>query len=803
MLKLNDIKKNYYVGDQTIQALKGLTVEFRQSEFVAVLGPSGCGKTTLMNIIGGLDQYTSGDLIINGRSTRDFNDYEWDNYRNKKIGFVFQSYNLIPHQTVIQNVELALTLSGITKEERRKRAIDALEKVGLADQIRKKPNQLSGGQMQRVAIARALVNSPDILLADEPTGALDTTTSSQIMDIIKEISKDRLVIMVTHNAEIANTYATRLIKMVDGLITEDSRPYDSASDPDFQERLKTEETPVKKRRERNKTSMSFFTALSLSLKNLNTKKARTILTSIAGSIGIIGIAMILAISSGINAYIDSVTVDALATNPITVSTTGFDINQAMNYMGTEETMEKFPAIQKIFVKKARDMSDIIKTNIIDDNYVNYIKENIKKEWVNDIRYGTSHMINIYGVRKDEATYSNLIRDDSGNSLRGFVEMGSTEFTDKQYQAIFGRLPENKNEIVIIVDEYNRIGEETLINLGYKTVDEEVTEYEFSDLMEKQFKILTNDLMYEKTTGSILNPETMELRTFEYFNEKTNKDFESAETLTIVGIVRLRPELEAGILSNGIGYTRELTEWVLEQNLSSELITWMNENPLARPMSKTGAKFIDIILGGTSLTAQDQWKAELRKYGGIITPDDIRIYPVDFKAKESIVAVLDAWNANHSEQIVTYTDIAEMLSSVLSEMVNYISYALIAFTAISLLVSSVMIGIITYVSVLERTKEIGILRAIGARKIDITRVFNAETFIIGLLAGLIGVVFTYIISVPINIIIYKLTEVKQLASLPVYQGLILILVSVALTVISGLIPAFKAAKKDPVTALRTE
>lgn len=797
MLKLIDIKKNYYVADQTIQALKGLTVDFRKSEFVAVLGPSGCGKTTLMNIIGGLDQYTSGDLIINAKSTKDFTDYDWDNYRNKKIGFVFQTYNLIPHQTVIQNVELALTLSGISKEERKQMAKEALEKVGLGDQLRKKPNQLSGGQMQRVAIARALVNSPDILLADEPTGALDTQTSEQIMEIIQEISKDRLVIMVTHNPDLAQRYSTRIIRMVDGEITEDSRPYDFDTDEVYLEEIRSAEqskviTKKKKYKERNKTAMSFATALSLSLKNLNTKKARTILTSFAGSIGIIGIAMILAITSGINAYIDTLTVDTLATNPISIATSSFDIEQAMNIMNGKETMEKFPAIEKVLVKKARNMDDVIKKNIIHGDYVQYVKDNIKPEWVNDIRYSTSHDINIFGIKKGETSYRNLTfgEDEKGNkvSVRGFYELGISSFTEKQYEAIYGKLPENKNEVVVIVDEYNRIADETLINIGYKTPDDEVQEYEFSEIVGKEFKVLTNDLLYVKTTGSkIVNETNID---FEYFTDNSAIEFNNAETLSVVGIVRLRPELENGILTNGIGYTRELTEWVLEQNMNSELVNWMNQNYLSSPFSNLGI-------------AKNIWENQFRKVGGINTPDNIQLYPIDFQAKENILSTLDNWNSDNPDRIVTYTDFAEMLGSVITEMVNYISFALIAFTAISLLVSSVMIGIITYVSVLERTKEIGILRAIGARKKDITRVFNAETFLIGMLAGVIGVVFTYIVSIPINIIVYRLAEVKQLASLPIYQALILIVVSIGLTVISGLIPAFKAAKKDPVLALRTE
>jgi putative ABC transport system permease protein len=804
MLKLVNIKKDYYVADQTIEALKGLTVDFRKNEFVSVLGPSGCGKTTLMNLIGGLDQYTSGDLIINGKSTKDFNDRDWDNYRNKKIGFVFQTYNLIPHQTVIENVELALTLSGISKEERRNRATKALEEVGLGDQLKKRPNQLSGGQMQRVAIARALVNSPDILLADEPTGALDTQTSEQIIDLIKEISKDRLVIMVTHNPELAEKYSSRLIKMVDGVILEDSAPYDSENDEEYKkiiEEEKNKEIAIKQNRklakkERNKTSMSFFTALSLSLKNLNTKKGRTILTSFAGSIGIIGIALILAISSGINTYINDLTVETMATNPITISATAFDLEQAISSRNNVISLEKFPAIQKILVEEQTELDSVMKENDVTADYVQYVKDNIKDEWVNDINYDTELDMNFYGIKKGNDTYSSV-----GD---GFSELGSLEFTEDQYEAIYGSYPTNKNEVVVVVDEYNRISEETLVDLGYKIVDDGVTEYEFSEIVGTQFKVLTNDQMYEKSTKtrSIVDSETGETigtEDYEYFSKKSNMDMEEAEDLTVVGVLRLRTELEDGILTDGICYTRELKEWIQSENMSSEIVNWMNDadNDLINPLS--GYAYEATI----SQTTEEQRDSRLRKLGGIDVASDISIYPVDFETKEAILDVLDQWNTENENNVITYSDMAAVIASVITEMVDYISYALIAFTAVSLLVSSIMIGIITYVSVLERTKEIGILRAIGARKKDITRVFNAETFLIGLLAGIIGIAATYILSIPINLIVYNLAEIETLASLPIYDGLILIVISVALTVISGLIPAFKAAKKDPVLALRTE
>lgn len=792
MLKLINITKNYYVSDQTIKALKGLTVDFRKNEFVAVLGPSGCGKTTLMNIIGGLDHYTDGDLVINCKSTKDFTDSEWDNYRNKKIGFVFQTYNLILHQTVMQNVELALTLSGISKEERRKRAKEALEQVGLGDQLKKRPNQLSGGQMQRVAIARALVNSPDILLADEPTGALDTQTSEQIMQIIKEIAKNRLVIMVTHNPDLANRFSTRIIRMVDGVITEDSMPYNSDEDRENQNNINEyKETGKESRKEKNKTSMSFMTALSLSLKNLNTKKGRTILTSFAGSIGIIGIALILAISSGINAYMRNLTTDTLSTNPIIISSTAFDIKQAFKAMGREESLEKFPSIQKILVEKIKKEDDIIKKNNIDASYVDFVKNNINQEWINDINYDTGIVLNFYGIKKGTNYYSSI--------KNGFSEMGNLEFTRMQYDAIYGDYPTDKNEIVIICDEYNKINEKTLVNIGLKERDDEIIEYEFSELIGKEFKIVNNDILYKKIINTKTIEDTEETVSFEYFKEKSNIDWNNALTLKVVGILRLKQDFEYGILDNGIGYTRELREWVQEQNMSSEIVNWMNSNIKAMPFSFNGEYYLDM----DTYTGEELWKNQLRMLGGINISNNISIYPIDFEAKKSILKVLDKWNEDNLDHLVTYTDFAKIFSDTIMKIVNYISYALIAFTAISLLVSSVMIGIITYVSVLERTKEIGILRAIGARKIDITRVFNAETFLIGMFAGFIGVALAYLLSIPINIIVYSLSEVKTLASLPIYDALVLIFVSIGLTVISGLIPAFKAAKKDPVAALRTE
>lgn len=793
MLQLKNITKDYYVGEQTIHALRGIDITFRKNEFVSVLGPSGCGKTTLMNIIGGLDRYTSGDLIINGRTTKSFKDKEWDNYRNKRVGFVFQNYNLIPHLSVLGNVELALTLSGMSKEERTKRAKEALRQVGLGEYLRQRPNQLSGGQSQRVAIARAIVNSPDILLADEPTGALDTETSTQIIDLIKEISKDKLVIMVTHNPDIAEKYSTRLIRMVDGKVTSDSMPY--TEEKEEQEKpvstASAEKTVHKKKRTKERSAMSFFTALSLSWKNLWTKTGRTVLTSIAASIGIIGIALILALSGGMNQYISKMQTDTLSSNPLTITETSINITQAMGAMRDREVFEKFPSAKKILVEKEMDLSEIINKNNITDEYITYLQQNLNASWYNDILYKTGMSLAIYGKKPGVETYSELNTSSGGGSGFGGPSSGwqlllKQDFISSQYDVLEGAMPESKNDIVIIVDDTNRIAEATLIALGLRNVGDEATEYAFSDVIGRQYMLVKNDLIYEVSGSGYVKKSPLDI------------DYSSAETLTVTGILRINRNTESGVLATGIGYTYDLYQWLQGVNDSSAITAYMDNHPGINPY--TGLAYTSTLYA----TAKEQWNSEYRKLGGEATPNEISIYPVSFDSIKEIKTVLDAYNVGREKNdMVTYTDMSELLGTVLSSLVNTVSYALIAFTGVSLVVSSIMIGIITYVSVLERTKEIGILRSIGARKKDVTRVFNAETFLIGLFSGIIGIFMTYLLSIPINLIIKALAEVDNIASLNIGYAVILIGVSVFLTLVSGLIPSVKAAKKDPVTALRTE
>ncbi|MFA5449902.1 MAG: ABC transporter ATP-binding protein/permease [Clostridia bacterium] len=792
MLKLSGITKNYYVGDQTIEALRGLNIAFRENEFVSVLGPSGCGKTTLMNIIGGLDRYTQGELTINGKPTQGFKDSDWDNYRNKRIGFVFQSYNLIPHLKVLDNVELALTISGISLQERKKKAKEALDKVGLSEQLNKKPNQLSGGQMQRVAIARAIVNSPDILLLDEPTGALDTRTSEQILDLVKEIASDKLVIMVTHNATLAKRYSTRIVNMLDGLIVDDSMPYKGDTVAQTQDLVSSPQSKLKRifGRGREKTSMSFLTALSLSMRNLFTKKGRTTMTAIAGSIGIIGVALILAISSGMNGYINKMQTDTLSSAPITISRDAIDINAAMNMSSSFKEWEKYPAAHKVFVEEALKLTDIISRNIITAEYITYVQEKLDTSWYNDIIFTNGQRLNFYGIKAGQTTYDSL---GSGGSVGNIMGGGSLwqmlpvqDFLDAQYTALIGNMPQNKNQVVLIVDEYNKIGEETLISLGFKAVGDNIEEYTFDELINRQFKIVLNDELYTMSGSKYVEKSAMDI------------DFLISETLTISGIVRLNKGTESGMLSSGIGYTKELYEWVRSENANSQIVEWMEDNPALNPF--TGLEYKSTL----TETKEQQRESHLRSLGGVESPNSISIYPVNFAAKENIKNVLNDYNTGKNRgDMIIYTDMSEILGTVLSSIVNTITVVLVGFTAISLLVSSVMIGIITYVSVLERTKEIGILRSIGARKKDIRRVFNAETVIIGGIAGLIGVAVTYLLSIPINLITSALLEVEGLASLNILAAAGLVGISIFLTVISGLMPAISAARRDPVVALRTE
>lgn len=824
MLKLINITKDYPFGGGKVEALKGISLEFRKSEFVAILGPSGCGKTTLLNIIGGLDRYTSGDLIIRGKSTKLFRDHDWDSYRNHSIGFVFQTYNLIPHQNVLGNVELALTLSGISRAERKARAIAALESVGLGDQIYKKPNQLSGGQMQRVSIARALVNNPDIILADEPTGAIDSETSLQIMEILKEISKDRLVIMVTHNPELATRYATRIINLLDGLVTSDSKPLR----PEELEEVKKEEKKKKARKER--TSMSFITAFGLSLKNLLTKKMRTLITAFAGSIGIIGIALVASVANGFQNYIDKMQSDTLSGFPLEIARKATDYEALLEMRPSRSDAEEYPDEEKVYVNKIKDVFDKISiSNDITDEYINNVIEKIDPTLYNSIVYEYGTALNVfkeYNINGQDYYLKVPLMNWSPIPKAHSDEEYS--FFESQYDVIGGRLPEGKEELVLVVNKYNQISDFVFESLGIAAEDRE--SFDFDELIGTKYKLLLNDAIYSyNDEAGRFASKIIKIQNIEFVSEETyNTKGPDAIELEIVGIVRANEITEIGALDGAIGYTVDLIDYVLERNENSEIVSWMHENELLDPL--TGGEYIDT----TDKTAEDQREEDRARYGALKKPVIIKIFPVDFAAKEKIKAYLDEYNENKKAEAIAeyyrelgiteaeateeqketakrighaagvyYTDLMGVMESSLNTLIDAISIVLIVFTSISLVVSSIMIGIITYISVLERTKEIGILRSIGARKKDIARVFNAEAIIIGLLAGTIGITITLISLIPINQLLKRLSSIPNLAILAPQTAIALIIISIFLTFIAGLIPSGLAAKRDPVIALRTE
>lgn len=867
MLQLKNITKNYLSGDNEVQALKGIDIEFRENEFVSILGQSGCGKTTLLNIIGGLDRYTSGDLIINGKSTKEFKDKDWDTYRNHSVGFVFQSYNLIPHQTVLANVELALTISGVGKAERKKRAIEALQKVGLGDQLNKKPNQMSGGQMQRVAIARALVNDPDILLADEPTGALDSKTSVQVMEILKEISKDRLIIMVTHNPELAKKYSSRIVKLLDGKIIDDSNPY------------KSSEEDVKKARNKKdksgKASMKFTTAVRLSLNNLMTKKGRTFLTSFAGSIGIIGIALILSLSHGMQSYINRVEEDTLSSYPLTIQEASIDVTSMLEAMmgnGEKEEHNDNKIYSRPIVNNILEtVSTKLQTNNLEEfkKYLESGDTNIK-DYINAIQYEYNLNLNIYKQNEDK-TYQQVNPSKVFDEL-GFGEMmesrqstssmmsGSMTMTQidvwnemldnqnllqSQYDVLAGKWPTKYNEVVLIVDENNEVSDYTLYSLGIKDIKElnesmekiknkekveagESESYSYDDLLNYKFKILLNTDYY-KESGNAWQDMSND-------DEYMKNVVDNAEEITIVGIIKPNEENVSSSGAGMIGYTKELKEYVINKINETEIVKEQKENPNINVF--TGIEFPEnqnSSFDYSQLTDEQRMymatlsEAELaelmKNYAenstatydsnlstlGVVDlnkPSTINIYPKDFESKDMITTRISEYNDKQTndgkeENVITYTDIVGVMMSSVSTIINVISYVLIAFVGISLVVSSIMIGIITYISVLERTKEIGILRSIGASKKDVSRVFNAETLIIGLVAGLIGIVVTLLLNIPINMIIKSIVGISNISKLPTAGAIILVVISVGLTMIAGLIPARFAAKRDPVEALRTE
>lgn len=986
MLEIRNIVKNYETGSETVHALKGVSIAFRESELVSILGQSGCGKTTLLNIIGGLDQYTSGDLIINGQSTKQYKSADWDIYRNHSVGFIFQSYNLIPHQSVLSNVELALTLSGVSKAERRRRAKEALEKVGLANQLNKRPNQMSGGQMQRVAIARALVNDPDILLADEPTGALDSETSIQIMELVKEIAKDRLVIMVTHNPELAEKYSTRIVKLLDGQIVGDSDPFDPAKEPAHSEVRKSEVTKGQK------TSMSFLTALSLSKNNLMTKKGRTFLTSFAGSIGIIGIALILSLSNGVQEYINSVERSTLASFPVSIQHETVDYTSLMtSMMNVRDNAEENRDPDRIYTN---DIStEMMKTMLseMQTNNLAEFKEYLESDpdgisaSIEEIQYSYDSNLYIYGHSADgdimqinpstvmsammgqsmadnvsqmTNTYSSLMGSSSMSSYDAFRELLSTDMLKTEYEVLAGRLPEAYNEVVVLVTDRNELSDVTLYTLGLRDqgelegmmssvmagesfdLDTGDLSFSYDDLMGMEFSMLTAPEFYQKNDDGTWT----DMRSDSEFMEQAA---ENGLKLKVVGI--LKPDADSLISSTnsgGIGYTHALTEYMIDKTSSSELVKAQKENPDVdvftgiefpkadedeeQPMSQSEA--MEMLAGMlteeqrtklnegimAALTEEQQAQIQSAMMGmvsdeqmnsimmGVLTPEQLtqlqsgadvnslltdaqkaqmsaqiaasltaeqnaelsammngmadptkmytifmqvlttdqlrqlmdmtkepettdatydgnlkllgvaelsepssmKIYATDFESKEKITQLIEKYNDSkiaddNQADVINYTDYVGLMMSSVSDIINSISYILIAFVAISLIVSSIMIGIITYISVLERTKEIGILRAMGASKRDISNVFNAETLIVGFSAGVIGIAVTLLLNIPINIIIENITGIANVALLPWQGGVILVVISMLLTLIAGLVPAGVAAKKDPVEALRTE
>ena len=877
MLKLVDIKKDYKVAAGTVHALKGVSLSFRPNEFVCILGASGCGKTTLLNIIGGLDQYTSGDLIIQGRSTKNFKDRDWDVYRNHRIGFVFQSYNLIPHQTVLGNVELALTISGVSREERKKRAEEALKRVGLGNELDKKPNQLSGGQMQRVAIARALVNDPDILLADEPTGALDSNTSVQIMDLIKEIAGERLVIMVTHNPELAESYASRIVRLKDGLVESDSDPYDDETEP------RQEEV-------RERAKMSFLTSLALSFRNLLTKKGRTILTSVAGSIGIISVCLVLALSNGFNNYIRKTEEDMLSYYPITVSESSFDLASVMTSFTSVEDMPDLSQLgDKVYIDSFLTglANGMATTNNISENYVNYL-EGMDSSWYSEIQYSHGAKIadNLFLQAETFPTGDNSTTELTTRSLNnlkskyiadlmayasqysslvGFADyftnvvavmpgtsddsnLGYGEYVLSQYDVVAGHFPENENEVVLVVGQNNQVTDLTLAQLGLleedrfmelfnlgtedkDEVEEGTDRIDYSEILGKSYTLFYNDALYTKDESWNQMAYMSGEYAFTYQGQRQNDAFQAAEgegiNLQISGILRLKEGLSYGCLASGLNLTEKTALAYIEGNRDSEIVQWMQSDDACFSIRGTTLYLMPAetealmdaftlydFMGSNIYVAQLPDTA-VKTLGGSDGVSRVAIYANDFDHKEEVLAYLDEWNnwcenggsyggiSLEEGDKITYTDTVGTLMGIMQTMIDIITYVLVAFTAISLIVSSVMIGIITYVSVVERVKEIGVLRALGARKQDVRNLFNAETFIIGLAAGLIGIGIAYALSAVISLILEGLTGIAGIASLPVTSAIVMVCVSVALTLVSGLIPAQSAAKKDPVIALRTE
>lgn len=762
MLEIRNIKKSYKTGTFIQHALKDVSISFRPNEFVAILGPSGSGKTTLLNIIGGLDRYDSGDLVINGKSTKKFSDSNWDSYRNNCVGFIFQSYNLINHLNILENVEMSLTLSGVSKKVRKQKALDALKQVGLIDHAYKKPNQLSGGQMQRVAIARALVNEPDIILADEPTGALDSTTSVQIMELIKEIAKDKLVIMVTHNKELAYDYANRIIELKDGELINDTNPHEQSKN--------NQEYKIRK------TAMSFFTALSLSFKNIETKKGRTFLTAFASSIGIIGIALILSLSNGFNIEVEKFEKDALSSLPIMISEQTVEMDEdSLAKMRDSFKIDNnsYPSEEVIYIQK--DMvEDTTHTNIINQEFIDYI-EKINPKYVSGISY--MRLVSINALSKAKDGYK-IIDNSYLTTLPKSLDEKQNDVVEDNYDLLKGKFATNKDEVVLAVDSKNRVNEKLLEMLGFDLSKDNFT---FDEILNKEIKVVLNDDWYIDNNNYFIPNFNYE----ELYNNKNNL------TLKIVGIIRGKEDAKLVSASSGIAYTESLIDYIVENNSKSKIVLKQKE--------------VDYnILTGEQFREEKDKDTVLSYLGNDNLPILVNIFPRNFDSKDEIIKYLDDYNETKLEKDkLLYTDMASLISSLSGSIMDAITIVLIAFSSISLVVSCIMIGIITYISVLERTKEIGILRAMGARRKDITRVFNAETIIIGLCSGLLGITIARILVFPANIIIYNATGLDNVAKMNPLHALLLLIISMLLTVLGGLIPAKVASRKNPVEALRTE
>ncbi len=898
MLELKQIKKDYVTSSETVHALRGIDITFRDHEFVSILGPSGCGKTTLLNIVGGLDGYTDGDLVINGRSTKSFKDRDWDVYRNHRVGFIFQSYNLIPHQTVLGNVELALTIAGVGREERIERAKRALDRVGLSDQYYKRPNQLSGGQCQRVAIARALVNDPEILLADEPTGALDTVTSVQIMNLIREIAGERLVIMVTHNPELAEQYSTRIVRLLDGNIVEDTAPVSAEEVAEAYAKLKTalavEEKAVdtsdesrapavgKQRKVKEKAKMSFLTAFRLSARNLWSKRGRTSLVGFAGSIGIIGIALVLAFSAGIKGYVASMQDDMLSGNPVTVTESALDFSALTGLVNDEldDAIEKLPG--KVYVSSLVEYliktGDMMVSNELTEDYIEFVKA-MPREYYRALllEYGFNMTPNIFvdfrvtpdgetehvSMRHITDVYKSVLKDTDYAKMSGMVDMlapslqqapNSPDYILSQYDLLGdSKLATEKNEVMLVLNSEDELSDLLLARLGYfsqaeflEVINKASSEdgsydeslyrdyFSYEELLDKTLTWYPADTVFSSQTVETTNPFTGQVTTtvMGAYNSKLDAPDESGLQLKVVGILTPKDSISYGALTSGIYYTEALAEYILEQNadsafISSFLLPEIESETAYKNVTYSydyypadafdGANIVGAaktVTDGSAISGQPD--SLVRALGGDDMPNSVSIYPISFDGKDLVTAYLDTWNdadraitvgdktiEGTDRQTVKYTDTLELVVSMVNTMIDIVSYALIAFTSVSLVVSTVMIGIITYVSVVERIKEIGVIRSLGGRKKDVSYLFNAETFIIGLLAGLIGIGATYLVSFIVNLILEPLIGYANIAALPVGQALLLIALSVGLTLISGLIPASSAAKKDPVVALRTE